>query len=520
MRTNILLLAVLAFWFVAASAQAQNIVLLNGVEVDGQTLLVKTRAGVAIRPFDVALDGLGPDATAAMRSLAQAGVLRLRPLYPEGFANPQLAAGLGMDRTFVVELAPGREVGPAMNGLAAMQGLFEIVEPNSIVRADQVRPNDPRFDEQWALRNTGQFGGTTGADIRAETAWGVTTGRATVRIAILDTGLDAPRAWPRLIHEEFTGGRIVAGRNFTTPDRDDWVDRRGHGTHVAGIAAARGDNGLGIAGVCWTCSLIIGKVLDDEGGSGTMAEVSAGLQWATDVNADVINMSLSTPAFSAVLRDSCRYAWGSGVLLVAASGNSGIREERFPAAYGEVIAVGSTRDDDRISVFSTRGAHLELSAPGEDILSTEPGCFGCPQSAYGFRSGTSMAAPHVAGVAALVLSTNPGLTNIQVRDVLAFTAVDLGVSGRDEAFGFGRMDAGRALLAAQQQTIWVDFAYSGPMDGSFLRPYNRLSSGVNAAPCGGTVRVIGSSSETGTFSRPAGCSVNIESWGGSVTIGQ
>lgn len=502
---NIILL--LAFW--GGWVQGQdiaidpNIVVLNEVEVRADELILKVHLGVDAQPFDHRNPVLlAADAVPVTEVLIASGIDRLWLLHDEGFANPALAAQLGMDRTWVASLAPGVDIGAAINALVARGDLFEVVEPNGIMRAT-LTPNDPRYPEQWALRNTGQTGGTPGADINAEAAWDITTGSSGVRIAILDTGLAT--------QSEFAG-RVLAGRNFTGGDNNDWVDRESHGTHVAGIAAARGNNSQGIAGVCWTCSLIVAKVLDDNN-IGNTTQTANGLRWSADQGAGVINMSLGGPFGSTTLRDAVEYAWGAGAVLVASSGNTGTAVTEYPAGYDKVIAVGNTTHNDTLNSSSTTGPHLELSAPGTFILSTIP-------DGYGWLTGTSMASPHVAGLAGLILSANPSLSNQGVRDILRDSVDDLGPTGHDQGFGYGRINAGRAVTLASQQGVWVRFSYSGPMDGSYLRPYNTLAQGVNAAPCGGIVRVIGTSSQTGTFSRPAGCAVSIEAWSSPVTIGQ
>jgi len=204
------------------------------------------------------------------------------------------------------------------------------------------------------------------------------------------------------------------------------MDDHHHGTHCAGIAAATLDNGKGIAGIA-RVNLMAEKVLN-ETGWGTEWDVAQGIIHATDNNADIISLSLGGDD-AQVMEYACLYAWDNGSLLVAASGN----KETYPAAYEIVIAVGAIDQNDQRCGFSNWGPNLELVAPGIGILSTYP------SNSYATLSGTSTAAPHVAGVAALVWSKYPFLTNHAVRDRLAQTADDLGAVGFDEYYGYGKI---------------------------------------------------------------------------------
>ena len=288
----------------------------------------------------------------------------------------------------------------------------EYVELNDFVHAFHV-PNDPWWDRQWGPER-----------IKCPDSWDFETGSKSVKIAIIDTGIDYN-------HEDLSNC-VFGGYDFVNDDNDP-MDDNGHGTHCAGIAAAVIDNEIGIAGVAQV-SLMAVKVLD-EYGSGHYSEVADGIVYAVDNDVDIISMSLGSSISSSVIEDACNYAWDSGVILVAASGNDYSNQVSYPARYDTVIAVGSIDQDDERSSFSNYGDELELVAPGEVIISSIPG------NNYEFYGGTSMACPHVAGVAALAISRHPNFTNQEIRELLKDTADDLGSIGWDEKYGYGRVDA-------------------------------------------------------------------------------
>ncbi len=274
-------------------------------------------------------------------------------------------------------------------------------------------PDDPGLSEQWGLKKTG-----------FRTVWGAARGDG-VRIAIVDSGIAAGH--PDLREQ------VVAQRDFVNGD-DVANDDLGHGTHVAGIAAARTGNGTGISGGCPGCELLVAKTM--QGRIGYDSDIAEGIIWAADNGADVINLSLTGPAPSGLLKKAVNYAWNEGAVVVAASGNSGDGTVQYPAAYSSAIAVAATNRSDARASFSTAGDWVDISAPGVGILSTLPG-------RYGYMDGTSMATPHVAALAGLL--AGEGLSNEEIRDRLVSSTVDLGPPGRDPYFGTGRIDAARAL---------------------------------------------------------------------------
>jgi len=267
----------------------------------------------------------------------------------------------------------------------------EFAEPDYVAEAI-LTPNDPYFGKQWGM-----------SKIQAPGAWDITQGSAEVKIAICDTGIDQN-------HEDLA--KIVANKNFTSSRTVD--DNYGHGTHVAGIAAASTNNGKGVAGVGFNSGLMNVKVLGDTG-SGYYSWVANGIIWAADNGAKVINLSLGGSSSSDTLKNAVEYAWSKGSVLVAAAGNSNTDAPLYPAYYDKCIAVAATDQNDAKASFSNFGAWVDIAAPGVDIFSTMPNHrnkIGIRN--YGSLSGTSMSTPHVAGVAALVFARYPTWTNSDV----------------------------------------------------------------------------------------------------------
>ncbi|KYH32894.1 S8 family peptidase [Neomoorella mulderi] len=299
----------------------------------------------------------------------------------------------------------------------------EFAEPDYIARAVFI-PDDPYFEKQWGM-----------AKIQAPDAWKVTKGSREVKIAILDSGIDQD-------HEDLRT-QIVANVDFTPSKTVD--DKFGHGTHVAGIAAAATNNGKGVAGVGFKCSLMNVKVLGDDG-SGYYSWLAKGIIWATKNGAKVINISAGSNRPSKVLEKAINYAWSQGVVLVAAAGNDNSSAPFYPAFYTNCIAVGATDENDSRAFFSNYGPWVDIAAPGLNIFSTTPNHdnyihnYGIALG-YDYLSGTSMASPHVAGIAALVWAKYPGLSNAEVRKRIE--------TGADPAEGFdppiGRANAYKAL---------------------------------------------------------------------------
>jgi hypothetical protein len=271
-------------------------------------------------------------------------------------------------------------------------------------------------------------------------------------IAIIDTGVDYNHQDLSARFGALKGTDIV--NNDDDPMPDPSVDGDDHGTHCAGIAAATINNNIGIAGIAQARLLAV-KVFN--GRNGYTSNEASGIRWAADNDADVVSISLRGGSTTA-LRNACQYAWDHGCIIIAASGNDYEHLVYYPAAYDTVVAVGAIDQSDQHCSFSNYGPELELSAPGRQILST------ILNNQYASWDGTSMATPHVSGVAALTLSTSPSLSNQQVRDILDETADDLGSTGRDEYYGFGRVDAQEAVANAQENLQIITVTNEGDAD--------------------------------------------------------
>ncbi|MEY9092864.1 S8 family peptidase [Paenibacillus sp. RC84] len=276
-------------------------------------------------------------------------------------------------------------------------------------------PNDPYFSLY-------QYGPQK---ISAPSAWDVAQSASSVVIAVLDTGVE-------LTHPDLAA-HLVPGYDYVDNDSNP-SDGNGHGTHVAGIAAAVTNNGIGIAGVAPLASIQPVRVLDNSG-NGTVSNISNAIIYASFFGAKVINLSLGSPYSSTTLQYALDYAWGKGSVIVASAGNDGSTTPNYPAAYSTVISVASTDSADNISSFSNRGSWVQVAAPGTTILSTFPG------SSYAYLSGTSMSAPHVSGVAALL--AGQGRTNAQIRDAILFNADP--IFGTGTYWVYGRVNADRAV---------------------------------------------------------------------------
>ncbi len=295
-------------------------------------------------------------------------------------------------------------------------------EPNPR-RFSMHMPDDPLVAQQWAL-----------PIIQAFDAWHITTGGEVV-IAILDTGVS-------ITHPDLEG-KVLPGYN-AIQNNSHVEDDNGHGTAVAGLIAASTNNQQGIAGMCWGCRILPVKVLNARGG-GDDASVSRGVRWAVDNGAQIINMSLGGSRESQTLREAIAYAFQQGVLIVASSGNDRHNGNpiNYPAAYPEVIAVGATGTSDTIAGFSNTGDYIMIAAPGVNLWTTTL------DGGYGAPNGTSFASSYVAGTAALVFTLRPDLRHEDVICILQASADDKGPPGKDPEYGWGRLNAFRAVQMAQ-----------------------------------------------------------------------
>lgn len=302
----------------------------------------------------------------------------------------------------------------------------ESVEASSQLAATFV-PNDPKFGEQWHMSRVG-----------AERAWELSCGRG-VTVAVIDTGVACFDKGPFTKGSDLSGTRCVAGYNYVAKNADAYDDH-GHGTHVAGTIAQTTNNGLGVAGLAYCANLMPIKVLSAQG-YGSSADVAEGIRFAADHGAQIINMSLGGPIPSLVIRSAVKYALKKGVLVIAAAGNSG-RSVGYPAAYEGVLAVSASDRNDNLAWFSSRGPQVGIAAPGVAVMQQtvcEGGKNKC--EVFGVFNGTSMATPHVAGAAAMVMGE--GISDpARVRALLSDTAV---AKEDKNLFGAGILRADKAV---------------------------------------------------------------------------
>jgi len=364
----------------------------------------------------------------------------------------------------VLRLPPGLSVEKAVEVFSHLPEV-EFVEPNYIVQIADIA--DPGLGNQWGPQKTG-----------APQAWLSTEGDPSVVIAVVDTGVDYrhselnPNMW---MNDDVAGNGLdddgngyvddVYGWDYVNNDGDP-LDDHMHGTHVAGIAAAApNDNPAGLVGMCPRCRIMGVKVLNASG-NGTLDAIANGMTYAADNGVKVINMSLGASIGSSTMSAAVTYAWGRGALLVAAAGNNGADVRLYPAAYADVMAVAATNSNDYRACFSNYGAnYVSVAAPGESIHSTTP-LDASGNDTYGTFSGTSMATPHVAGLAGLLFSQDPGRTNADVWSLVETTVEDLGAPGFDDFFGFGRISASRAVQGDASATIPPSGLFSDSLTAS------------------------------------------------------
>ncbi|RHW43597.1 peptidase S8 [Neobacillus notoginsengisoli] len=301
----------------------------------------------------------------------------------------------------------------------------EFAEPHFILMQNALPiPNDVFYREQyqWNLPAIG-----------TENGWAISRGSKNITIALVDTGVD-------LDHPDLKN-RIVRGYNVLK-DNNDPNDDNGHGTHVAGIIASETNNGRGVAGITWYNKIMPVKAMGKKG-YGTTFDIAKGIYWATDNGAKVINLSLGNYQPSRALKEAIDYAYSRDVVLVAAAGNDHSRQRTYPASYPQVLAVSAIDHEGALAEFSNYGTYVDVAAPGVYIPSTYF------KKQYAALSGTSMASPHVAGLAGLIRSENPKLSNRQVAKIIKRSAADSGIRGRDAQYGNGIIDVNRALQMAR-----------------------------------------------------------------------
>jgi subtilisin family serine protease len=340
----------------------------------------------------------------------------------------------------------------------------EYAEPNYDIELDAVEealppivPSDPRFDDQWALANSGQRGGKQGADISAMHAWLTTIGSDKVVVAVLDSGVDythedlAPNMWKRpanvpAYHDDELG-TVDDEEGFNAIDNSsDPMDENGHGTHCAGIIGAEGGNNIGITGVNWKVRIMPLKFMN-AGGYGTTKDAIEAINYVIDrkkagVNVRIISASWGGTQRSRALGEVIQKAYENDILFVAAAGNSSVNNDRsphYPSSYPNVLSVAALDRNDQLASFSNYGLKsVAIAAPGKDILSTWLG------NAYEEKSGTSMATPVVAGVAALIVAENPRISVEQLKKRVLASADPIAALNGKIATG-GRVNAAKAV---------------------------------------------------------------------------
>jgi subtilisin family serine protease len=352
------------------------------------------------------------------------------------------------------------------------------VEPDCKLSLD-LAPNDPSFSQLWGLSNTGQTGGTSGADIGATEAWNVRTDASSVTVAVIDTGIDtshpdlAANLWTN--PGEIPGNGIDDDGNGYVDDVHGWdfihqtpvsIDDNGHGTHVAGTIGAVGNNAIGVTGVAWQARIMALKAFDSSG-SASQSTVLVALDYAQANGAKIVNASFGGTDFVRAEYLAYQKLGAAGILTLAAAGNAGVdADERphYPAAYDlpGIVSVAASTSSDTLASFSNHGVwNVDVAAPGEGILSTLPG------GTYGTLSGTSMATPHVTGVAALVLAQHPGWTGQQVRDrILGTTRAVPALAGL--TWTGGVISAANALSGVATVLPPPPTPQQVPLDGSVL----------------------------------------------------
>lgn len=332
-------------------------------------------------------------------------------------AGAQTSGELKQLNVHIVDLPPGADEAAYAESFKARPGVLS-VELDRLIPAEELTPNDPLFTwHGWHLRK-----------IEAPAAWETTTGSGGLIIAVLDTGVNEA-------HEDLAG-KLVPGWNVYDNNADT-RDTYGHGTKVAGSATASTNNSVGVAAVSWN-SLIMPIRITDPGGYATYSTIASGLQWAADHGARVANVSFAANTSSTVTT-AAKYFQSKGGVVVMSAGNYSAFDRAADNPY--ILTVSASDPNDALYPWSNTGNNIDLAAPGSVYTTTADG-------GYAPADGTSFSAPVVAGVAALVMSTNPALSASQVQEVLQRSADDRGAAGWDASYGWGRVNAARAVAQA------------------------------------------------------------------------
>jgi hypothetical protein len=304
----------------------------------------------------------------------------------------------------------------------------EFIE-NNFLAEPSTTPNDSYYSSQWHLPK-----------INAPSGWDITSGSESMPIAIIDSGVDPD-------HPDLAG-KLITGYNFLGSNTDTH-DVLGHGTAVAGTAAAMTNNITGVAGIACD-NPIMPLVVLNSSNYASYYDISRAITYAVDHGVRVLNISIGGSSSSSTLQSAVDSAWNKGALIFASAMNNNNSTPYYPAACNHVVAVTATTSTDTKASFSSFGTWVDISAPGASIYTTKDG------GGYGYWNGTSFASPLTAGLAALIWSINPSLINTQVYDILTQNADDLGTLGYDQYFGYGRINALKSLLAAIENAPDID----------------------------------------------------------------
>ena len=359
-------------------------------------------------------------------------------------------------------------------------GMFQSVERDYYAHtaaAPSITPNDPSYINQWHLPK-----------ISAPQAWAVNTGAASVVIAVIDSGVDST-------HPDLSP-QLAPGWNFLT-NAADTTDVVGHGTAVAGTVAAASNNNTGVAGVTWN-SRIMPLVVVDSNEYASYSNIAAAIQYAADHGAQIINISIGGTSSSSVLQNAVDYAWSKNVVIFASAMNNSSSTPNYPAACNHVVAVSATDTNDALAGFSNYGSWITLAAPGNNILTTTMG------GGYGYWYGTSFSSPIAAGVAALALAVNPALSPSALVTLLEQNTDDLGTPGFDTSFGWGRVNAYKAVTAAQPPAPLTIAPLAVSLYGGQTQQFAATAAGsATTAVTWSLSPGVGSISSTGIYTAPA-----------------
>jgi subtilisin family serine protease len=419
----------------AAPARAELCVVVDPVVTVGcRVAPAKTATTAAPKPTDATGDPVRLSSTRVEYDPRAIAVRAEPSASRRALAAAFAAAGVEVEqqipslRTFLVRVAPGRQ-DAAVRELRSSAAIAR-AGPDIVSHLLDTNPNDSQWPAQSGLRVVG-----------LPRAWDLSRGSSRLVVAVIDTGVDP--AQPDL------RGALVRGANFVDPSEAP-NDDHGHGTAVAGVIAARANNREGMAGVCWFCLVMPVKVLGSDG-SGDDTRIAAGIVWAVDSGARVLNLSLGGPGHSPELDAALAYATAKGALVVAAAGNSGTTVPFFPAADGNVLSVAATKNDDHAYSWSNYGSWVDVAAPGCNVAPLRA-------SGYGLFCGTSSATPIVSGLAALAFAEQPGATAAAVR-----AAIERSTTPVSGFVRFGRVEAPETLSALVSSTRRVSAVRRGTL---------------------------------------------------------